>query len=465
MNLTRRIIPAGVIALAVALAPPAYAQSSDAAKISELEKKLERSLELINQLSEKIRKIEQASADNRDAQTKTAQHAEKIEAIEKHVSEIGGSLSRRAEESGLPIHGFADVGLVMSREDNPSFKGRKGAVLGTSLGALDLYLTPRFGDRVKALIELVFEAEENGGTAADLERLQVGYIFSDAATGWLGRFHTPYGYWNTAFHHGAQLQTSILRPRFLDFEHDGGILPAHTTGIWLTGTQGIDRGRIGYDVFAGNAPQITRVAAGSNLAAANRTGFSPAVNAGTYAGSGRLDPLHAGGTTQRTSIGFNAWFEPTAVHGLRGGLHGLRAEIVDNAPVTNQTLVQMLGGYLAYMSDPWEAMGEYYRFRNNDRSGATGTHGSWAAYAQIGYNMRRWTPFARVERSRLDQTDNYFGVQASGRSYQRIAAGLRYDVDPKAALKVEFNSTRKEDLGPGLTDRFPELRIQYAIHF
>lgn len=461
MNPSRRIIPAGVMALVAAFAGSAHAQSSDAARIKELEKKLERSIELIEQLSAKINKIEQANATPRDTQATTA----KIEAIEKHVSEIGDSLSRRTSGDGLPVHGFADVGIVKSGEDNVTSKGRKGAALGTSLGALDLYLTPQFGTHVKTLIELVFEAEQDGKTAADLERLQIGYTFSDSATAWLGRFHTPYGYWNTAFHHGAQIQTSILRPRFLDFEHDGGILPAHTTGVWLNGAWATERGRVGYDLFAGNAPQINGVAAGARLAAAYPAGFSPAVNAGTYAGSGQLNVRHAGSNSHRTSSGFNAWFEPAAVDGLRLGLHGLRADVIDDATLANRTLVKMFGGYAVYNADSWETMGEYYRFRNEDRSAATGTHGSWAGYAQVGYNRNKWTPYGRVERTKLDQSDNYFGVQDSGRSYKRIAAGLRYEVDPKAALKVEFSSTRKEDLGPGITDKYPELRIQYAIRF
>ncbi|MBI4985810.1 MAG: hypothetical protein HZC24_10855 [Rhodocyclales bacterium] len=460
MNSSRRVASACAAVLAVTLAGPLHAESTEAAKIRELEKKLERSLELIEQLAAKIKHIEQASAGLGDAQTKTAAQAAKIEAIEKHVSEIGGNLSRRASEDGLPMHGFADVGILKSGESNRAAKGRKGAVLGM----FDLYLTPRFGDRVKTLIELAFEAEQDGSTAADLERMQIGYTFGDAATAWLGRFHTPYGYWNTAFHHGAQIQTAIQRPRFLDFEHDGGILPAHTTGIWLSGSWGLERGRLGYDVFAGNAPQINGVAAGSALGTAGI--FSPAVNAGTYGGSGNLNLRHVGSTSHRTSTGFNAWFEPDAWYGLRLGVHGLRAEVVDDAAAVNRTLLGMTGAYATYHpADSWEVLGEYYRFRNQDRSGGTGNHGSWAGFAQVGYTAGKWTPFARAERARLDQTDNYFGVQANGRSYARLAAGLRYDVDPKAALKIELHSTRQEDLGPGVSDTYPEIRLQYAIRF
>jgi hypothetical protein len=451
MNQLRRVIPLSACALLAALAGPAHSQS-DADRIRNLEK-------LVEQLTQKISQIEQASAGAREAQAKVAQQAAKIEAIEKNVSDIGGSLSNRSAGDGLPVHGFADVGLVKNGERNPTFTGRKGAALGT----FSLYLAPQFTDRARGLVELAFEADRNGGIATDLERLQLGYLFNDAAIGWLGRFHTPYGYWNTAFHHGLQIQTSTMRPRFLDFEDKGGILPAHTTGVWLNGTFPTATGKLGYDLYAGNAPQINGTGTGTALATAHPAGFSSAVNAGTYAGTGTLSMRQSGSTAGRTSSGFNAWIEPGAVDGLRLGLHGLRGEVIDD--FANSTLLKMLGGYYAYSTEKWEALGEYYRFRNQDRSGATGTHASWAGYMQLGYTVGKWTPFARVERARLDQTDNYFGVQESGRSYDRWAMGLRYELDPRAALKTEFTSTRKRDLGPGVTDKYPELRVQYAIGF
>lgn len=467
MNFFRSTLPASAVALTLGLVAPVHADSSADAKIRELENKLERSMALIEQLSAKVNQLEQASAGVRDVQTKSAQQSAKLEQIERHVSEIGSSVSQRSGDTGLAIHGFADVGLVRSAEDNVTFKGRKGA----GLGNLDLYMTPQFGDRVKSLIELVFEADEDGGIATDLERLQIGYTFGDAATSWVGRFHTPYGYWNTAFHHGAQIQTSILRPRFLEFEDKGGILPAHTTGLWLTGAQGTASGRFGYDIYAGNAPQIQGVpAAGSTdlptaLKTANPSGFSTIVNAGGYAGAGTLSMMQSGSTTHRTSVGFNTWIEPRPVEGLRVGLHGLRANVADDSADMNVTRLNMLGGYFAYLGEPWEILGEYYKFRNEDLSGGTGKHGSWAGFAQIGYNFGSWIPYARIERTDLDQSDNYFAVQASGRSYKREAFGIRYDVDPKAALKLEVNNTRKEDMGVAGTDRYVETRVQYGIRF
>jgi hypothetical protein len=456
MKVSSRAVAAGAVALAV-LAGPVRAEPSDAARIRELEKKLERSLELIEHLSAKISRIEQASAGARDVEAKAAQQTAKIEAIEKHVSELGAGASRRASDAGESLHGFVDVGFA--RGGKKILERRRS---GAMLGMLDLYLTPSFG-RVRTLVELALEAESGGDAEADLERMQIGYSFNDTVTAWAGRFHTPYGYWNTAFHHGAQIQTSVLRPIFLEFENDGGILPAHTVGVWLTGATAAAKGRIGYDLFAGNAPRLTGVTPGSRLASLNANGFSGAVNAGGYAGSGALNFAQTGSLGHRTSLGFNAWFQPETAEAVRFGVHGLRADVADDAATPNRTQLRMLGGYFAYQSDRFEALGEYYRFRNQDRAG-NGAHGSWAGYAQLAHRLGRWTPYVRLERAELDQTDNYFGVLEGGRSYRRAAAGLRYDIDPKAALKAEFDRTRKE-LAPGLIDRYPELRLQYAIRF
>jgi hypothetical protein len=455
-------IRAGALAVMLACGGHAQAQTSANDRIQELEKKLERSMELIEQLSAKLEKIEKTAASS-PAPSGSPQQAGKVEQLEKYVNELSSSIARRTADAGVPVHGFADVGLAQSRENNPTNKGRRGA----SLGTLDLYLTPQFGDRVKSLIELAFEVQDNGSLESDLERLQIGYTFGDAGTAWLGRFHTPYGYWNTAYHHGAQIQTSITRPRFLGFEDSGGILPAHTTGGWFNGSTLVNAGKIGYDVFLGNAPRIQGVTTDgtqSALSRSNPNGFTAAVNTGRYAGTGTLNPRQGGTTNHANSVGFNAWFEPRSVDGLRLGLHGMDAKVEDSALLTNRTQLNMLGGYAAYLTDPWEIMSEYYQFNNRDLSGNTGKHNSWAAYAQVGYNYGLWTPYGRLERTRLDQKDNYFGVMASGRSYGRGVIGLRYDIDPKAALKFELSGTQKGDLGIR-PDTYSDARIQYSIRF
>ena len=205
-----RMSSSGALATALALglwiaAAPALAQSPDQ-RIVELERKLERSLEVIDQLSRRIKAIEQPATRRNDV---PEGHGARIEAVEQQVSQmVSASAFRRGDDSGIPIHGFADVGLGVA-----GGAARKGF----TVGSLDLYLTPQLGERTRALIELVAEVGPDGNTAVDLERAQLGYAFGDSATAWIGRFHTPYGYYNAAFHHGQQIATSLRRPRFLEF--------------------------------------------------------------------------------------------------------------------------------------------------------------------------------------------------------------------------------------------------------
>ena len=78
------------------------------------------------------------------------------------------------------------------------------------------------------LAEYVLSTEES-----ELERFMLGWQADEDTMGWLGRFHSPSRYWNTAYHHGQYLQTSVTRPLVEKFEDEGGVLPTHVTGVML----------------------------------------------------------------------------------------------------------------------------------------------------------------------------------------------------------------------------------------
>ena len=372
----------------------------------------------------------------------------KLEVIQDQLTQMtAGLASRSTSGEGLPMHGFMDIGFATNSNRDPLTADPSGFYVGS----LSFYLTPHFGDKVKALVEPNFEIPPDGSVAVDLERVQIGYTFSDNATAWAGRFHTPYGYWNTGFHHGAQMQTSVLRPRFLDFEDKGGILPAHMVGLWGTGKVRAGAGRFTYDVYAGNGPKI--------------------VDAG--AGAGVLDINQAGDDNHQAMVGFNLGYEFSGMmDGLRLAVHGLNGDVnsyTAGPAFLNTTTLGMMGGSAVYSSNEWEVMGEYYRFNDKDKSSGTGTHTSWADYLQIGRSFNDLTPYVRFERTVLSQLDSYFNNQASGQSYARQALGLRYNLNPKAALKFELlNSSFKEDL-TGTTPRtafgYRSFYAQYAIGF
>ena len=426
-----------------------HAAANDSDRIAVLEQKLDQSLQLIRQLSARVQDLE---ADKRSGTAAAAppaaaaqppaaaappgaaaatppDTAQRLAKVEQTVNQMAASAGQHAEE-GLATHGFADVGIG---NHNAEFSKYQGA----DVGELDFFLTPRLGSRTRALFELNFEVGSDGTVGVDLERAQIGYQFADSATVWLGRFHTPYGYYNTAFHHGQQIATSLRRPRFIDFEDHGGIMPAHTVGAWLTGSERVGDQRLTYDVYLGNSQRIT---------------------------GGALDMNNAGNTHGSTIVGGNLGLLLSgALDGLKVGVDAFQTRIEDeDQSPAYVTQVRSFGTYAAYDTDNWEDIAEFHVFSNQDLTGHTGTHHSDAGFVQIGYRAGRYTPYARYERGAFQQSDRFFAAQTNGSSYYREALGLRFDVDLVSALKLELAETRLTDRVIGSYD---EALLQYAIRF
>lgn len=421
-----------VLASALGLPLRALAEPTAAERIAELERRLDESLALIQQLSTRVQQLESQNGKPAPANsTEAPQTTERLATVEQQLSQLNAAnADRQTADKGLPIHGFADVGVGTR---NALYREEKEF----SVGQLEFYLNPRLGERTLALFELMFEIDAHGETSTDLERAQIGYQFSDAATVWLGRFHTPFGYYNTAFHHGQQISTSLRRPRFLQFEDNGGMLPVHTVGLWLTGGRPLDSGRLSYDAFIGNAQRIM---------------------------DGSLDPLSGGSSHGGVIYGGNLGYHfDGALDGLKIGLSGFSDKISDDQQPQNFTRVNTINTYLAYDTDSWENMLELYFFENEDLSGGTGTHHSYAGFVQFGYRLPfEATPYVRYERADLDQTDNFFAHQLNGMSYYRYALGVRYDVDERSALKLELGETHLTDRN---VQQWSEALLQYAIRF
>ena len=371
---------------------------------------------------------------------------QRITELEKTVSELTSGLASAHSniDDGLPLHGFLDIGYASNKHEDKAVK-----LHGFNVGTLDVYLTPQFGDNVKSLVELVFEINGEGVVVTDFERAQVGYTFNDQLTLWGGRFHTPYGYWNTAFHNGAQIQTSVLRPRFLAFGDNGGVLPAHMVGLWATGKIHEGEGKLTYDAFAGNGPKLVN--------------FN-----GTHTTS--MDNNVAGDNNHNPMVGLNIGYEFSGnLEGLRLATHWVQGTVdaynfVTNT-LANSTRLNILGGSGVYLANDWEVMSGYYHFNNKDLSGITGSHTSRAGFLQVGKTFNKTTPFVRWERAVLNQQDNYFSDQETGNAYSRESIGLNYSVNPKANLKFELLSSKFEADAIRGTGSFNTLLAQYAIRF
>ena len=428
----------------------AHAAGDDNDRIATLERKLDQSLELIRELSSRVHDLEAeaaqgaaaagaqpaaprpalAAASAGGAPAAPADTAGRLAHVEQTLSQLTSAAGQHAEDTGMATHGFADVGLG---NHNAEFHEYQGA----DIAELDFFLTPRLGARTRALFELNFEVAEDGSVGVDLERAQIGYQVGDSATLWAGRFHTPYGFYNTAFHHGQQIAIALRRPRFIEFEDHGGIMPAHTVGLWLTGSRRFSDEKLTYDLYVGNSQSIT---------------------------GGTLDMHNAGNLHGSTIIGGNlGLLLGGLLDGLKVGVDAFQTRIEDQDQLPSLfTRVRSYGVYAAYDTDMWENIAELHVFNDTDLTGATGTHRSDAGFVQLGYRAHRFTPYARYERGAFHQSDDYFAAQTYGGSYYRDALGVRFDIDLQSALKLELADTHLTDR---LVGSFSDVLLQYAIRF
>ena len=132
----------------------------------------------------------------------------------------------------LHIRGFADFGLAGTTQ--------KGNSAAFGMGELNLFITSNISDKLKFLSELVFENQGPFSPQAndfnvDVERALLEYSYNDHLNLTIGRYHTAIGYYNTAYHSSAWMQTAIGRPFLFAFEEDGGILPLHEVGLSASG--------------------------------------------------------------------------------------------------------------------------------------------------------------------------------------------------------------------------------------
>lgn len=341
--------------------------------------------------------------------------------------------------AGLEFRGYADI--TYARSTNAEDPNEENGAF--ALGEVDFFLIHVIGGQIDVLSELVIEqAESDGEGVIDLERLQIGYAFNDALRLHVGRFHNILGYWNTAFHHGRLFQTTIERPALLDFEHDGGILPVHLVGVWVSGT-GVTRAlKMDYGVMAGN---------GSYIDADQET----------------LVVQNTSDTNRNKAVSANLTVQPSFLTGLSLGASGHFSEVLgfDTSDMTLKVDQSILGAHLVFENGEnvlkgVELLSEYYRIRDEDTLTDTGSFTSTAYYVQLGYHLtERFIPYVRYEQVRIAEGDPYFESLDTADS-DRWLYGLRFSQNPDSALKAEVQVVDQVGL-----DRYTRYAIQWAFGF
>ncbi|MGH9536121.1 MAG: hypothetical protein ACRD2E_14830 [Terriglobales bacterium] len=339
----------------------------------------------------------------------------------------------------LTIQGFADVDF--SAQDHAS--ERVGIATGFTppgpsssfdLGQFVLHFTGALSPRVSYFAEISWTAAADGFTTT-VERSIIQYAYDDYLKISAGRYHTPIIYWNTAYHHGLWLQTTITRPEMIEF--GGELIPVHFVGLLADGTVP-DTGslHLHYDLGIGNGR-------GANIAEPGNAGdvnSNRAWLATVYA-----QPYWA----YKWEIGGSAYHDTI---GPASGVVGNYDEWIRTAR-------------LIYTGEKPEFLAEAATIQHS-RVGAPGSWTSQAGYAQIAYRLPwladKWKPYYRFEYIHVPTTDPVFNIPASPvPSLVGSTVGVRYDFSPFAALKVEYRNGRRIANEPHINGIF----VQTAVVF
>src|SRR5258708_1115258 len=141
----------------------------------------------------------------------------------------------RPEYPTLKVAGFSDFNFAATDLKGPSGGFGTQTLLGPHTGFQEgqfvLHMSSALSSKVSAFGELSMTARSDAGTGSppatgfnvELERLIIRYDLTDYLKVSFWRYHAPINYWNTAYHHGAWLQTGISRPEMTQF--GGSFIP------------------------------------------------------------------------------------------------------------------------------------------------------------------------------------------------------------------------------------------------
>ncbi len=300
----------------------------------------------------------------------------------------------------LQWRGFADVDF--------SATNQKGTFSGFNLGQFDLQITSALAKKISYFAEITFTAQP-AGYALEVERTLIRYDYNDYFKLSFGRYHTPINYWNTAFHHGAWLQTTITRPEMAQV--GGRFIPIHFVGLLAEGR--VPSGRLGlnYNVGIGNGRSSILSRAGD-----------------------------AGDVNNNRAWLVNIFARPARFYGLQvgGSIYG------DELSPTSGPIVRELitSAHIVWTKETPEFLSEFANIRH--RNTQTGQIiNSQAFYVQVGYRLpwfeKRWKPYYRFEHIHLPLSEPVLNVP----NLVESTVGLRYDISQFAAFKAEYRNFRR----------------------
>lgn len=340
---------------------------------------------------------------------------EEVEKLKKEVKELREKLERTSDRiselesrpSLLQRFQLQLFGNITGRfDDRPAVRN------ATALGGLDLFIQADLGKGLTILNEDVLVNTPTNTQAATIQRIYAKYKYDDWLSVKVGREHTPFGYWNSEYHHGFYFQTPVDRPLMWTFESASGVLPTHLVGVELSG-HGERLGGLSYTLFAGN-------------------------------GRGRTSTEVENVVDSNEEKSFGGRVEYTGLSDLRVGVSGY-FDTVTAAPNNDEFREYILGVHGVYTLSNLTLVAEGFSMVHQGLD--LGTPRKFqGGYVMISYDIGSLslTPYLLAERMNFDTTDPFFGSQPD---VNQLRFGVRWDFHPNAAIKLEYDHSflRKAD--------------------
>ena len=318
------------------------------------------------------------------------------------------------EYPSLKIIGFTDINFATQDEA----EGPRGFTEGQFV----LHFASALSPRVNFFGELSFTPRADAGTGspaatgfnAEVERAIIRFDQSDRLKVSFGRYHTPINWWNTAFHHGAWLQTTISRPEMVQF--GGRFIPVHFVGALAEGSLPAGGWHVNYQGGVGNGRGNVISRAGD-----------------------------AGDNNARPAWLMNAFVKPDAAFGLQFGASAYFDRI--SQPGRPEYSERILSAHAVWLREDPELIAEIADVRHEAVAGSL-TASNLAYYVQAAYRLpmlnRVLKPYYRFEHIDISAADPVFaGIpRLDGSTF-----GIRYDVSTYAAIKTEGRVRRRTSQG------------------
>lgn len=410
---------------------PGWAQNADGSDqqtIPLLVQQIKELQKLTGELQEKVKALE---AKNGQVAAPSEAAAPGNAAAE--ISDRISTIEAWDKTHGIQWRGFGEVNYKVLAQRKPEL-----AAAGFNAGSAGnfytantvLLLTSRISDKASVLAEFEFEEEEAQAYSVSLERILLKYDYDDHLKMSFGRYHTGIGYYNTAFHSGAWLQTTADRPLIMEFAHDGGLLPTQAIGVSITGS--VPSGKVGLNYIAEYGTSDT-----------NR----PDIN-----GSGLTDDENNG-----NHINLGLFLRPDRLPGLQIGGSYYHDKVSNSetafSPRYGQTIVN---GHIVYVAHGMEFLNEGFLIRYTQLHTPV-VFDTPAFYSQISRRFGKIRPFFRYQ---YINGGVHNPIHADVGLRHGPSFGARYDLNDYVAFKAQLDHTLRRGL-PNLNG----LHLQLAFTF